>query len=269
MTAPRAPRLVASDLDGTLVRSDGTVSARSQAALARARGAGAAIVVVTGRPPRWMHMVAQQTGHFGIALVANGAAVYDLSSEMLLRTDPMPPEATREVIVRIRAQVPDVRFAGETGGIFLREPDYRSDFGDHDQTRIVDAAGVGSVPLLKLLARTPSLDADALLAAARAVVGPELATLTHSSTVGLLEMSAAGVSKASALARTAAELGIAAADAVAFGDMPNDLPMLAWAGRSYAVANAHPSVLAAAGTVVASHDDDGVAETLEELFPVT
>jgi hydroxymethylpyrimidine pyrophosphatase-like HAD family hydrolase len=181
----------------------------------------------------------------------------------------MPPEATREVIVRIRAQVPDVRFAGETGGIFLREPDYRSDFGDHDQTRIVDAAGVGSVPLLKLLARTPSLDADALLAAARAVVGPELATLTHSSTVGLLEMSAAGVSKASALARTAAELGIAAADAVAFGDMPNDLPMLAWAGRSYAVANAHPSVLAAAGTVVASHDDDGVAETLEELFPVT
>jgi Cof subfamily protein (haloacid dehalogenase superfamily) len=267
VTAPRAPRLVASDLDGTLVRSDGTVSARSRAALARVRDAGAAIVVVTGRPPRWMHMVAEQTGHTGIALVANGAAVYDLTSEALLRTDPMLPDAAQEVIARIRTVVSDVRFAGETGGTFFREKDYRSDFGDHDQTRIVDAAGVASEPLLKLLARTSSLDADALLAAAQAVVGPDLATLTHSSTVGLLEMSAAGVSKASALARTADELGIAPADAVAFGDMPNDLPMLAWAGRSYAVANAHPTVLGAAGAVVASHDDDGVAEMLEKLFP--
>jgi Cof subfamily protein (haloacid dehalogenase superfamily) len=262
-----APRLVASDLDGTLVRTDGTVSSRSRDALMRARDAGATIAVVTGRPPRWMHMVAEQTGHTGVALVANGAAVYDLTSETLIRTDPLLPEQSLEVIERIRAVVPDVRFAGETGGTFLRETGYRSDFGDHDQTRVVDAADVAGEPLLKLLARTPSLDADQFLAAALAVVGPELATLTHSSRGGLLEMSAAGVSKASALARAAESLGLAAAEAVAFGDMPNDLPMLAWAGRSWAVANAHPAVLAAAGAVTASNDDDGVAAVLEELFP--
>ena len=91
--------------------------------------------------------------------------------------------------------------------------------------------------------------------------------VTHS-TVGpaLLELSAAGVSKATTLARLCAELGVDAADVVAFGDMPNDLPMLAWAGTAYAVANAHPSVLAAVERRAASNDEDGVAQVLEQLF---
>ena len=93
----------------------------------------------------------------------------------------------------------------------------------------------------------------------------ETVTLTHSSDDGLVEISASGVSKATGLARLAEERGIDPGRAVAFGDMPNDLPMLAWAGRAVAVANAHPEVLALADEVTASNDEDGVARVLERL----
>ena len=123
------------------------------------------------------------------------------------------------------------------------------------------AAGV-----VKLLARHEELGSDELLARARASVG-SLVECTHSSTDGLLEMSATGISKASGLASLAQEWGVEPADVVAFGDMPNDLPMLAWAGRSVGMANAHPEVLAAVDEVTLSHDEDGVAVVLERLFP--
>lgn len=259
--------LVGCDFDGTLLRSDGTVSDRSRAALARVQAAGARLVVVTGRPPRWMAQVVAETGHRGIALVANGAGVYDLDAEVLLRTDPLLPAAAAEIAARVLAAVPDAVFAGETGDASWREAGYHSPYGDSPDTLVVPRPEVLHRPLLKLLVRTPSHDADALLAAARAVVDDDLATLTHSSTDGLLEVSAAGVSKATGLARLAAEAGVGAADVVAFGDMPNDVPMLAWAGRSWAVANAHPAARAAAGAVTDSNDDDGVARVLERLFP--
>jgi hydroxymethylpyrimidine pyrophosphatase-like HAD family hydrolase len=122
------------------------------------------------------------------------------------------------------------------------------------------AAGV-----VKLLARHEGMGADELLAAAHRSVGA-LGTLTHSSTDGLLEISATGVSKATGLASLAEEHGIGAADVVAFGDMPNDLPMLAWAGRGIAVANAHAEVLALADEVTGSVEDDGVAAYLSQWF---
>jgi hydroxymethylpyrimidine pyrophosphatase-like HAD family hydrolase len=79
-------------------------------------------------------------------------------------------------------------------------------------------------------------------------------------------MSAYGVTKASALAALAARRGIKPEDVVAFGDMPNDLPMLSWAGMSYAVSNAHPDVLAAVNHVTAANNDDGVAAVIENLY---
>ena len=79
-------------------------------------------------------------------------------------------------------------------------------------------------------------------------------------------MSAAGVSKASTLELLCEERGIGADEVVAFGDMPNDLAMLQWAGTSYAMANAHPSVLALAERTAPPNEQDGVATVLEELF---
>ena len=81
-----------------------------------------------------------------------------------------------------------------------------------------------------------------------------------------MEISGPGVTKASTLALLCEELGVAPEEVVAFGDMPNDLAMLRWAGTSYAMANAHPSVVALADRQAPSHEDDGVAAVLEELF---
>ena len=93
-----------------------------------------------------------------------------------------------------------------------------------------------------------------------------LVTTTWSSTGALVEISAPGVTKASTLALLCDELGVEPEEVVAFGDMPNDLPMLAWAGTSFAMAAAHPTVLDLADHVAPGYDEDGVAAVLEKLF---
>jgi HAD superfamily hydrolase (TIGR01484 family) len=260
------PRVVATDLDGTIVRSDGTISDRTRSALARAEDAGAMVVFVTGRPPRWMAPVADETGHRGLAVCANGAYVYDLHDERIVEEHPLAPQVALQVVRALRDAIPEVSFAVERADAFGHEPTYRPHWSPPEGTLVTDIEALVSAPVAKLLARHEGLDADALLARARDVVGRELATLTHSSRDGLLEVSAAGISKATTLEAVVAEHGFTAADVVAFGDMPNDLPLLAWAARGIAVANAHPEVLAAVDEVTASNDDDGVALVLEELF---
>jgi len=260
--APRRPRLVATDLDGTIVRSDGTLSARTVAALAALEAAGIDLVFVTGRPPRWMAPVADATGHHGLAVCANGAVVYDLHTERVVESFPLAVEAAREVVRRLRAALPDVGFAVERVDAFTHEAAYRPRWNPNVDVRVAEGDALLGEPMMKLLARHETLDADALLAKAREVIG-DLAQLTHSSTSGLLEVSATGVSKATTLARLCEQRGVDAADVLAFGDMPNDLPLLAWAGTAYAVANAHPEVLAAVDRHTASNDDDGVAQILE------
>lgn len=263
-----ATRLVATDLDGTLLRSDGTVSDRTVAALRLAEKV-AAVVLVTGRPVRWMQPIAREVGHTGLAICANGAVLYDLHEERVVESFPLAPAASLAVVEAVRRAVPDVSFAVETAERgFGHEQTYASH--RHADAVVVDAR-VASIedllrePVVKLLVRHASMDPDALLTSAREVAG-DLAELTHSSHDGLLEISATGITKATTLAKVAEQLGVPAEDVVAFGDMPNDLPMLAWAGTAYAMANAHPEVLAAVDNVAPDHDDDGVAQVLEQLF---
>ena len=257
---------MATDLDGTVVRSDGTISDRTRTALAAVEEAGAVLVLVTGRPPRWMPPIVEATGHRGVAVCANGALVYDLHTSTVIRHDLLSASALAEIVAALRRDLPGITFAVErhdTG--FAHEPSYRPRWDGADPKAIRPLEELLADDVVKLLARHDDMGADELLATAHASVG-ELATLTHSSTDGLLEISAAGVSKATGLASLAAEHGISAAQVVAFGDMPNDLPMLAWAGRGIAVANAHPEVLAAADEVTASNDADGVAAVLSRWF---
>lgn len=259
------PRLVASDLDGTLVRSDGTVASRTVEVLARVENAGVPFVMVTGRPPRWMAEVSRRTGHRGLAVCANGALVYDLHTERVVESSLLPEDAAAAVVGALREALPDITFAVERPDLgFGHEVAYVPSWEPaEDQPLPVEQLLSGGV--VKLLARHRGLSSDALLAAAREAVG-DRATLTHSSNDGLLEVSAVGISKASGLAALARQHGVDAADVVAFGDMPNDLPMLGWAGHAVAVANAHPEVLRAADEVTSSNDEDGVAEVLERWF---
>ena len=258
-------RLFASDLDGTLVRSDGTISDRTVAAVAGVEDAGSVFVMVTARPPRWMSGVAHSVGHHGLAVCANGAVLYDLHTERVVESRLLDADAALEVVAALRREIPCVVFARESVSARLgHEPAYveRWDTGDNDVGPIETLVGDG---VIKLLARHEEMTGDEIAAAARGALG-ELVEASHSTDEGLLEISARGVSKATGLASLAERHGFDAADCVAFGDMPNDLPMLSWAGVGYAVANAHPAVLEAADEITASNDDDGVAQVIERLI---
>ncbi|MFD7986122.1 HAD family hydrolase [Kitasatospora indigofera] len=274
-TTPGRPtprtRLIATDLDGTLLCAGGTVSARTAAALAAAEAAGIQVVFVTGRPPRWMQQVSPHVGGHGVAICSNGGAIVDVRRGELLETFPLTAENALAVITALRAKLPGTAFAFEYPGGFAREPGYEVRMWGSDESHPVGPAeellGPGGEvrDLFKLLAKHPDLDPDKLLSEARKAAG-HLAEITRSSPIPLLEISAPGVTKASTLARWCAGHGIDSAEVVAFGDMPNDLEMLAWAGRAYAVANAHPEVLAAVATHTVSNEQDGVATVLETLL---
>ena len=263
-----ALRLVATDLDGTVIRSDGTVSARTIAALLRAERAGARLVLVTGRPPRGMAEIVDALGHRdGIAICSNGALTYDLRTGKVTPVQLIAPEQLAVAVRNLRAAIPGIGIAVEYPGGRAIDRLFQPIMFDVDNPgpRFDDAA-LTAQPAAKLLGRHVGYSCDDLLAIAVPVLDG-LVAVTHSSAKGLIEAAAIGVSKATTLAMLAAADGITAQESIAFGDQPNDLPMLAWAGTSCAVANAHPAVLAAATRVIASNDDDGVAQVLEALFP--
>lgn len=258
--------MVASDLDGTLLHTDGTVDARSKRALAAVEEAGALLVLCTARPARWMHPIAKAIGHHGIAICANGGLVWDVHRETVLHTVALEADILRDVVARLQDALPGGTWAIERADGFAREPGYQSRWPVPERTVVGSIETLLDEPAVKLLLRHGELTADELLERARGVVG-ELVELSHSnSTDALLEIAAAGVSKATALAELCSERGVDRERVIAFGDMPNDLPMLAWAGHAVAVANAHPEVLSTADEVTASNDEGGVAQVLERLF---
>ncbi|WP_428837679.1 Cof-type HAD-IIB family hydrolase [Streptomyces olivaceiscleroticus] len=268
----RRTRLIATDLDGTLLRDDKTVSERTIAALAAAEEAGIEVFFVTGRPARWMDVVSDHVHGHGLAICANGAAVVDLHrGRRIVEVRALERHAAVAVVEALRAVAPDTSFAVErTGGIHY-EPQYPPFHLDPGaliapvEKLLGEEFEKAGEPVLKVLAHHSELDPDAFLALAREAAG-HLASFTRSSPTALLEISGAGVSKAGTLARCCAERGIAPDEVVAFGDMPNDLEMLAWAGTSYAMANAHPDVLAATAHRTAGNNEDGVAAIIERLI---
>ncbi|RDG38120.1 Cof-type HAD-IIB family hydrolase [Streptomyces corynorhini] len=270
---PARPRLIATDLDGTLLHDDKSVSDRTVKALAAAEEAGIEVFFVTGRPARWMGVVSDHVHGHGMAICANGAAVVDLHADGKLIQDRTLDRAVALDVVRaLRDAAPGTSCAVETSTGIHYEPSYPR-FEDDPGASLDTAeellrepgAGAAGAPVLKLLAHHPELTPDGFLALARTVAG-DRATITRSSPTALLEISGLGVSKASTLALCCAERGVSSDEVVAFGDMPNDLEMLTWAGTSYAMANAHPDVLAAASGHTATNNEDGVALVIEQIL---
>ncbi|MEV0618639.1 HAD family hydrolase [Nonomuraea sp. NPDC050404] len=266
MSTGSLPRIVATDLDGTLLTSTGTVTPRTRKALRAARAAGAEIVFVTARPPRSVPKIAEQAGVTGTVICSNGALVYDLATDEIIETTALAPEAARKVAEALALALPGIGLAVETGRNLLVEAAYTRRVED-DLAAYREVASVfdDDRPIVKLLALSREHTADRLHAAVSAAIG-DLAEVTHSGVEGLLEISAPGVNKAATLDRFCRERGVGAGDVVAFGDMPNDLSVLLYAGAGYAMANAHPMLLAAAEHRTLSNDEDGVAVVLENLF---
>ncbi|WP_299529455.1 HAD family hydrolase [uncultured Streptomyces sp.] len=260
-------KLVATDLDGTLLREDGTVSPRTREALAAVTAAGAAHIVVTGRAAPWTRHILDDLGYDGLAVCGQGAQVYHAGEHRLLTSLTLDRQLAGLALSKIEAELGPLALAVSRDGLdgqVLTGPGYRVKDEPVPAVFADDPAELWTAPLNKVYIQHPELDDDALAAAARRAVG-SLVDIVMAGP-GVVELLPLGLSKATGLSLAARRLGVKAADTVAFGDMPNDIPMFGWARHGVAMANAHDELKAVADEVTASNEDDGIALVLEELL---
>ncbi|MGW4869057.1 HAD family hydrolase [Streptomyces chartreusis] len=267
MAPPIAYSLIATDLDGTLLRGDDTLSDRTLDALGRVVAAGAQHLVVTGRPAPRVRPLLDILGSTGLAVCGQGAQLYDAGADRLLWSVTLDRELAETALGKIEAEVGQVYAAVDQDGVdglTLIEPGYLMPHPTLPAVRVRRRDDLWCEPISKVLLRHPTLSDDELAATARAVVG-SLATVTMSGP-GTVELQPCGITKATGLALAAEHLGLGPRETIAFGDMPNDIPMFDWAARGVAMANAHPELKAVADEITASNEDDGIAVVLERLF---
>lgn len=258
-------RLIASDIDGTILGHDGKISDRTVEAFAAAAEAGVDIVFVTGRPPRWLDPIRDQIGHTGTVICSNGAVSYDLATEHVTESHVLDWDTVAQVRSIVSGLAPEPYFALESLQGFHVEEGFltarTAASGEYFPGILTpDMADSGIVKMLAVLHHGT---ADEFMGLVSPAIG-SLIAVTHSApTMAMLEMGPLGVNKAVTLAKYAAARGIDATDVVAFGDMPNDIEMLAWAGSGYAMASGHPDALAAAALQAPRFESDGVAQVIE------
>lgn len=267
------PALVATDVDGTLLDPDERITPRTRGAVAAAVAAGAHFVLATGRPPRWIPPVVDSLGFAPMAVCANGAVIYDAATDRVVSARTLPVDVLTELAEIATRVVPGVGLAAERIGRsahdtatpqFVSAPGYEHAWLNPDNTE-VSHEDLLSAPAVKLLVRRPGMPSAELAATLSRHVGV-LGDITYSTNDGLVEISPIGISKAVGVEEVARPLEISAEDVVAFGDMPNDIPMLRWAGHGVAMGNAHPDAIAAANEVTAPNSDDGLARVLERWW---
>ncbi len=267
------PALIACDVDGTLIDDEERISPRTRSAVRAAVAAGAEFVLATGRPPRWVHPVVDALGFAPTAVCANGAVIYDSASDRVLSARTLSVEALSEVAELATRVISGSGLAVERVGRsahdtatpqFVSSPGYEHAWLNPDNTE-VSLEDLLSAPAVKMLIRKAGARSADMAAALSAHLG-DAGDITYSTNNGLIEIVPSGVNKATGVAEVARPLGITDEDMVAFGDMPNDVPLLLRAGLGVAMANAHPDALAAADEVTASNSDDGVARVLERWW---
>jgi Cof subfamily protein (haloacid dehalogenase superfamily) len=268
--------LVACDVDGTLLRDDEKVSARSRLAVQRVCSSGIAFVLVTGRSPRWVAPVVEQIPEVTYAICSNGAVSCDMRASKVLSTFALLPAELASIIKSAEQVLPNAAFGVERvlegnliqeGSQFFVEPSYSFLF-DGTPHQLVSRDGLSNAPAVKLVLRDAAMKSDEMVIRLDSVFqynelqGTKfVATFSHPD--GLVEIAPSGVTKTLALRNLADSLKITAEEVIAFGDMPNDIPMLKWAGYAVAMRNSHPSVIEIADEVTAGNNDDGVAVVLE------
>jgi HAD superfamily hydrolase (TIGR01484 family) len=265
--APFPYRLIATDLDGTLLRGDETVSQRTRDALVAATSAGAAHIVVTGRSVAWTKHIFEDLGYEGLAVCGQGAQVYHAGERRLLTSVTLDRQLAGLALSKIEAEIGPLALAASRDGMdgaVLIGPGYRVQEGPLPYVPFTDPAEVWAAPLTKLYIQHPGLSDDDLATVARQTVGNLVDVVMAGE--GVVELLPLGLSKATGLSLAARRLRIKAAETIAFGDMPNDIPMFGWAGHGVAMANAHDSLKAVADEITASNEDDGIAVVLENLL---
>ncbi|WP_066949026.1 HAD family hydrolase [Streptomyces lushanensis] len=260
-------RLVATDLDGTLLRNDDTVSVRTREALAAVTAAGAAHIIVTGRAVPWTRHILDDLGYEGLAVCGQGAQLYHAGEHRLLTSVTLDRQLAGLAVSKIEAETGTLALAASRDGLdgeVLVGPGYRMLDGELPAVLIDDPAEMWAAPLNKVYIQHPELDDDTLARVARQTVGNLVDVVMAGA--GVVEILPLGLNKATGLSLAARRLGVTAADTIAFGDMPNDIPMFAWARHGVAMANAHEELKAVADEITTSNGDDGIAVVLERLL---
>jgi hydroxymethylpyrimidine pyrophosphatase-like HAD family hydrolase len=258
-------RLVATDLDGTLLRSDNTVSRTTRDALAAATAAGAVHIIVTGRSVPWTRHVLDDLGYDGLAVCGQGAQVYDAGAHRLLTSVTLDRQLAGLALAKVEAEVGPLALAASRDGLsgeVLIGPGYLYN-PKLPVIHLTDDSELWREPLNKLYLQHPDLTDDELAEAARRVAGDLVGVIMAGE--GIVELLPLGLSKATGLSLAARRLGVTAEQTIAFGDMPNDIPMFGWAAHGVAMANAHPDLKAVADEITASNDEDGIALVLDRL----
>ncbi|GHF04246.1 HAD family phosphatase [Streptomyces griseoluteus] len=266
MSNPFPYGLVATDLDGTLLRGDETISPRTREALAAATAAGAAHIVVTGRAVPWTRHILDDLGYQGLAVCGQGAQVYDAGQHRLLTSVTLDRQLAGVALAKIEAEVGPLYLAASRDGLdgeVMVGPGYAV-AGRLPGKPFTDVADLWEAPLNKIYIQHPTLSTDELADAASRAAGGFVTVVMAGE--GIVELLPLGLSKATGLSLAARRLKLKAADTIAFGDMPNDVPMFAWAAHTVAMGNAHPALKAVADEVTASNEEDGIAVVLERLL---
>lgn len=267
------PALIATDVDGTLLDDDEKITGRTRAAVLAAVDSGTRLVLATGRPPRWVHPVVDALGFAPMAVCANGAVIYNPETDRIVSARTLSADVLGEVAEIALRAIPGAGLAVERVGRsahdaatpqFVSSPGYEHAWLNPDNTE-VSFEDLLSAPAIKLLIRKAGASSAEMAAELSKHVGLQ-GDITYSTNNGLIEIVPLGVSKATGVEELARPHEIAAEDVVAFGDMPNDVPMLNWAGLGVAMGNAHPEAVAAADEVTAANTDDGVARVLERWW---
>lgn len=265
-------RLIATDMDATLLSGEPrSISTRTRVALDAAAAAGIRVLAVSGRQPYSQAGFVQGTPLADIGIGSNGAVVANLGTGETLTEEILEPDAQAALARALRQVFPTVKVATfRNGGNTVRaEPGYLEAVAGRQapwppDQQVVPLEEVLSRGAVKLVAKVPGVPATEVYAAAIGLAVPGCQPTISSAS--WLEVSRAGVTKASTLAKVAADLGIDASQVVAIGDNINDVEMLRWAGCGVAVANATPEALTAADLITVSNEEDAVALLIEDLL---
>ncbi|KAB3523600.1 HAD family hydrolase [Corynebacterium zhongnanshanii] len=268
------PLLVVSDIDGTLVDSRERVSPRMRELVVAMKRAGTVFTLASGRPARWLLPILEQLPVRPVCVCANGAVTYDSATDTVLHARTLAPEVMSQVVETIAAHYPQLGFGVERAGAGAFDADGNlfavSRTFQHvwaEEAHVVEPMDqLTGTPATKLLVRSPNMTSAELFELVNPLVDHTVANVTYSWDGGLVEIAAPGVSKRLALEELAADLGVDRRQVVAFGDMPNDVDMIRWAGWGVAMGNADASLSSIADEITTTNDDDGVARVLSRWF---
>lgn len=273
MAAPAdfVPKMIATDIDGTMIRSDGTLSPRVRQALHDAAEAGIHVVPATGRPEMVATDVIDALGLGNYWIFANGAMTRNLTTNETIRGFWMDPAIAQGLVVEMRDAFPGARFAVELEFGMAYEAGFEKIVPSRPPVDPIDDILDGIIPpdgssprVQKVLVFDPDRTIDELHGAVADVLGDH--GVPSYSGLRFIEVSASLVTKAHALDALCVDLGVDVSDVAAYGDNHNDVAMLEWAGQGYAMANATDDAKEAAGQVIQNNNDDGLALSIESFL---